>query len=579
MKMKKYIIMAMLTSVMAGGMSSCSDNDNLGEAPRLFRPVASLETSTNNITAKWDNIAGATEYNLTLYRLTGTDEAGENTYEQCATATCTSSPYTFSDLAWDEKYHVTISCAGNSKTSGSYQTTDVNVPYATSLKSIKTIDNAARITWDLTGVTIKAIVATPAEGGDAVVKTVNSATYESGTVDIMGLNPSTKYVFSAYSDSENFTNSTYAGRINGTTSKSIDFDKEYGAGMWLDIRNYDEKQAKDTLKTDEFWAEVKDGMTVILRGDFDYKVNNSHPIEKAVRFVTASTLGSNARFVSSGGLTIAKNIEIDFLEFNNVDFISDKALPGGGNEIKDNTDKGFGGRQVFNINGVKSTLKSIKFDGCRIEGYRAVVRAQADGDNINNITFESCIINGIGDQGVITSNNKACDFQNITFKNSTITNIVMLSDLRKTVGNVAYNIENCTFCYAPIETNANANTPMFRFTGNANTINLNVSKTIFGPSMFAGGNGSAITTYKAGTVGSIFLNPGTATLASASASFKTNFVWTEVGAGEAAKTYPLDGLNELSMDETKLWSNPTEGEFKIVGQIGEDGIGDPRWAQ
>ena len=401
MKMKKYFMIALMASLITGAMSSCSDNDNKGEAPRLFRPVASLETNTNTIKAKWDNISGATEYQLTLYRLIGTDEAGENTYEPCATATCEKSPYTFTDLAWDEKYHVEISCEGNGKSSGVYTTSDVSVAYVSSLKSVKTIDNAARITWDLSGVTIKAIVATPAEGGEPVIKKVSSTNYEAGSVDIAGLTPSTKYVFAAYSDSENFTNSTYAGRLNDTTKKPIDFDLEYGAGNWIDIRDYDEKQAVDTLKTAEFWEQVKDGNTIILRGDFDYKVNNSQPFTKSVRFATGPTLGGNARFISSGGLTLKKGVDVEFIEFLNVDFYSDKAISSnpvipvseGGK-----TDKGFGGRQVFNINGVACTLKNLTFKGCHIEGYRAVVRAQADGELTSRtrpLQTSSCFVTSV----------------------------------------------------------------------------------------------------------------------------------------------------------------------------------------
>ena len=576
MKMKKYFIIALMASLMTGALSSCSDNDSKGEAPRLFRPVASLETNTNTIKAKWDNISGATSYNLTLYRLTGTDETGENTYEPCATATCEKSPYTFTDLAWDEKYHVEIYCEGNGKSSGSYTTSDVSVAYASSLKTVKTIDNAARITWDLTGVTIKAIVARPTEGGEAVVKTVSSASYEAGGVDITGLTASTKYTFSAYSDSENFNNSTYAGKLNGTTTKPVDFDLEYGAGMWIDIRDYDEKQAVDTLKTADFWEKVQEGYTIILRGDFDYKVNNSQPFTKSVRFVTGPTLGGNARFISSGGLTLKKGVDVEFIEFLNVDFYSDKAIStnpvipvseGG------KTDKSFGGRQVFNINGVACTLKNLTFKGCYIEGYRAMVRAQADGDNINNITIDNCYINGVGDQGVLTTNNKKGDWKTINITNTTFTNIVMLCDFRSSANALTLNIGNCTFCYAPMETTANANTPMFRFGSNA--VTLNIDKTLFGPSMLTeGGAGSAIHPYEAGTNGSIYLN-GPNALVSVSKSFKTNFTWTPIGAD--GTTYPVDGLNELSMDETKLWNAPASGEFKIIGQIGEEGVGDPRW--
>ena len=579
MKLKNILAIMLLAATTTGFLSSCSDKATDSQAPRLFRPVASLVTSNNSVTASWDNISGATQYNLTLYRVTGQDEAGENIYEAVSTGSCESSPYTFEDLAWDEKYRVEISCSGNNIESKTYTTSDVNVAYPTSLKSSpKTIDNAARITWDLNGDQIKTIVATPEDGeGDPVIVTLSDAQYEAGQIDIMGLEAGTKYIFTAYSDKEELSNSTYVGKVTATTSKPIDFDEAYGAGKWLDIREYDENMAKDTLKTPEFWEQVSDGMTIILRGDFDYKVNNSQPFDKSVRFVTASTLGNNARFVSSGGLTLAKGVNIDFIEFVNVDFISDKAMPKGGNEIATNTDKGFGGRQVFNINKTNSTLKKISFKGCKIEGYRAMVRAQDKTDGIQEIEVDNCIINGIGDQGVFTTNNKAADFQKITLKNSTITNIVMLCDLRDSKGDLEFNIENCTFCYAPIETTANANTPMFRINGNKNTVKLNVQNTLFGPSMYTGGGGSSITTYKAGEKGSIFLNGSETTLASVSKSFKTNFTWTEVGTNPT--TYPLDGLQELSVDETGLWSAPASGEFKLITSVGEDGIGDPRWAE
>ena len=341
MKLKNILAIMLLAATTTGFLSSCSDKATDSQAPRLFRPVASLVTSNNSVTASWDNISGATQYNLTLYRVTGQDEAGENIYEAVSTGSCESSPYTFDDLAWDEKYRVEISCSGNNLESKTYTTSDVNVAYPTSLKSSpKTIDNAARITWDLNGDQIKTIVATPEDGeGDPVIVTLSDAQYEAGQIDVMGLEAGTKYIFTAYSDKEELSNSTYVGKVTATTSKPIDFDEAYGAGKWLDIREYDENMAKDTLKTPEFWEQVSDGMTIILRGDFDYKVNNSQPFDKSVRFVTASTLGNNARFISSGGLTLAKGVNIDFIEFVNVDFISDKAMPGGGNEIATNTDR------------------------------------------------------------------------------------------------------------------------------------------------------------------------------------------------------------------------------------------------
>lgn len=569
MKLNKYLATALLLLPM-GFMTSCSDDDNLAEAPRLFTPVPELVQNRNSIEVSWKQITGATQYDLTLYKLTGTDEAGENTYEVYSTATCTESPYTFTDLEWDEKYNVAIHCSNATKESRTLRSSDATITYPTSLKSVKTIDNAARVSWDLGGNEIRAILAI-SEEGDTVVKTLSSAQYQTGEVDIVGLQPSTKYVFRAFSDTETYNNDTYAGRMNGTTTKAIDFDTEYGAGMWLDIRDYDDKMAKDTLKTAEFWEQVQDGMTIVLRGDFDYKVNNSIAFDKSVRFTTAATLGGNARFVASGGMTLAKNVTVDFVEFNNVDFISDKAMPEGGNEIATNTDKGFGGRQVFNINGVNSTLTNLTFKGCHIEGFRAVVRAQKDNDNITNIVMEDCFVNGIGDQGVFTTTNKLGDWQLVSIKNCTFTNIVLLCDFRATANALTMNIDNCTFCYAPIETTANKNTPLFRFMDNQ--VTLNVNNTIFGPSMATDGSaGDAVQTNTAGKAGSIMIDANNA-LVTVSKSFKTKFDWTAI----KEVTYPLDNLNSLTIDETELWKDPAGGDFHFKTPLDEANIGDARW--
>lgn len=571
MKLQKYFAMLLLALSTVGVTSSCSDDEDLGEAPRLFRPVASLEAQNNSVVVTWDNIKGATEYTVKLYKITGTADDGTDIGTLYREISCESSPYTFSDLEWDEKYGVVISCQGNNKSSEEYKTSSLSVPYATKLKSIKTIDNSARITWDEGGTQIRVIVATPTEGeGESVIREISESEYKAGTVDVVGLQPETKYTFYTYSDVEEQSNSTYTGKMNGTTSKAIDFDSEYGAGNWIDIRDYPDDQAVDTLQTTEFWQQVSDGMTIILRGDFDYKVGSSVQFDRSVRFVTASTLGGNARFVSSGGVGLKKGVDVDWVEFVDVDFIGDKSLPGGGKEVATTTDKNFSARQVFNINGVACTLNRLYFKGCHIEGYRAVVRSQTDGDNITNVELDECTINGVGDQGVFTTTNKKGDWRNVTMRNCTVTNIVMLCDFRTTVNTLTLTVENCTFCYAPLETTSNANTPLFRFGSNA--VVLNVRNSLFGPSLFAGGNGGNITANKAGIVGSIFTDATKAQI-SVSKSFKTDFDWALVGE----KTYPLEGLQELSLDENDLWSAPADGDFRIIGNVGEEGVGSSQW--
>jgi hypothetical protein len=288
-----------------------------------------------------------------------------------------------------------------------------------------------------------------------------------------------------------------------------------------------------------------------------------------VKFVTGLTLAGNAKFIHSGGWSLNNGEVVGGLYLEKIDIRSDKFADD--DALAANTAKGFEGRQVFNINGTKATLHNITFKSCTIGGFRAIVRCQADGDNVENVTFDDCIINGIGDQGVVTTNNKKVDMQSITFKNTTVNNIVMLSDLRSTVGTLAFTIQNCTFCYAPIETTANANTPMFRL-GSGN-VALTVKNTLFGPSMASTDSGGGdVHCFKAGVAGSIFVS-GTFDNLVVEDSYKTNFTWTDRGTDEPMIN-PLEGLTEAGMSETELWKDPTKGDFTVIGKIKG---GDARW--
>ena len=578
MKLNKIIAMTLLAAT-TFAVTSCKDDDDNNTASRLFRPIASVSATGNDLLVTWKSITGTSEYVLELYSVTSTDENGNPNYTQVQEARTSSTTYTFKSLAWDEKYMVKIKGIAGDKSSMYYQTSDVSITYPSILSNVKTIDAAARLTWDATSNdTIKCILVFEDGVADAVqtIK-VSKTDYAAGQMDIYGLKNSTSYVFKTYNSTTTFNNDTYKGKMTATTKEPTDFDTKYGAGNYIDIRDWDEDEAKDTLKSADFQAMLKEGITVILRGEQDYKVNNTLTFDKSVTFVTGPTLGGNARFISSGGMTLVKGKDANVakLQFIDIDFYSDKAiadLP-----VETCTEKAFGGRQVFNENGTNSTLDSIVFKNCLIEGYRAVVRAQNANDAIHHVYFDGCTINGIGDQGIVTTSNKAADFRSVTMKNCTVTNVVMACDLRATASAISFNIRNCTFCYAPIETKANANTPLLRFNGNSNEVTINIEKSLFGPSMMTKNcDGETVQTFKAGTNGSIFLNPQDVT-PNVSSAFRTNFDWTSIGEGEAAKTYGISGIETLGMSETDLWQDPAKGNFKIKATLAEDDLGAKKW--
>lgn len=573
MKYKKYLLTMLLAATVGSMMTSCSDDDNLGDAPRLFRPIASATVNTNTLQVEWDKIQGATSYELELGVVTSTDEDGTNHLKVIKKVTTENDNYTFDDLDWDEKYGVRIKCIGDNKESEYYEVKAQNVNYPTKVSGAKAIDNAARVSWGAGGQQIKYIVAIPAEDAatkDTIKVKVSDAEYAQGYADVYGLQPETSYTFKTYDSSSEVDNNTYAGKTSTTTKASVNFDEKYGAGNWLDIRGWDAKEAKDTLKSAEFWSQVKDGMTVILRGEQEYKISNAISLDRNVTFITGMTLGGNAQFTFSGGMNIKKGVNIDKVKFESIDMISDKQAD------KDafiaGTDKGFGGRQVINVSGTGSTINELIFNDCYIRGFRGVIRGQKNNDNFLNITFKGCTIDGVGDQGVVTIADKGGDFRNVTFDDCTITNIVMLCDLRKTAQTPTVNVNNCTFCYAPIETSKDAKTPLFRFGTNA--ANLNITNSIFGPSMATDGSaGSKIQLYTPGVVGSILLDNKT-TMLSVSGSYKTNFAYTPIGAD--AVTYGIEGLIDFKGSETDLWTAPANGEFKFNASLDSE-AGASKW--
>lgn len=409
-----------------------------------------------------------------------------------------------------------------------------------------------------------------AENHDTISVKVSDAEYAQGYVDVYGLQPETSYTFKTYDSSSDFNNTTYAGKTTATTKASVNFDEKYGEGMWLDTRNWDAKEAKDTLKTAEFWNMVKDGMTIILRGEQEYKINNSISLDRNITFITGMTLGGNAQFTFSGGMNVKKGVNIDKVKFESIDMISDKQADK--DAFLAGKDKGFGGRQVINVSGTGSTISELIFNDCYIRGFRGVVRGQKNNDNFLNVTFKGCTIDGVGDQGVVTIADKGGDFRNVTFDDCTITNIIMLCDLRKTAQAPTVNVNNCTFCYAPMETTANANTPLFRFATNA--ANLNITNSIFGPSMATDGSaGAKLQLYTPGAKGSVLLN-GASTVLSVAGSYKTNFAYTPIGAD--AVTYGIEGLIDFKGSETELWTAPANGEFKFNASLDSE-AGASKW--
>lgn len=578
--MKKIIKSILLLAAITTGLVSfvsCSDDDDLAKADALFRPIISetdnIEQGLDDnlvpyVIVKWDNYTSANQYTVKMEATDGSDVKEITTSD----LTCR-----FDNLQYDKEYFVYISSANTNTglTSKPYSLSITTIDYPTNLSSVAAtdiIDNAARIRWSENG--DYDLLKVYKDSNDSLVHevTVTSDMKAVRAAIVDGLQPRTTYRVEA------FKNNVYKGKKRFTTAAAENF-----SGAVIDLRSVVDSVGKTYITTDQMAADVAEyagqDLTYVLKGGFDYKISGGTALPSTankIKFVTGLTLEGNARFVQTGGFTMASGAEINDVVFEKIDFVSDK-VNNGSNPVETNHDKGWGGRQVFNVNGTKATMESLTYKNCSFTGYRAVCRAQSDNDAVHNITMEDCLINCIGDQGVITTTNKKADWRSVTMKNCTITNIVMLCDLRSTAGTLNFTITDCTFCYAPIETTANANTPLFRL-GSGN-VDLTIKNSLIGPTMATtNSEGSEIQTYQAGVAGSVLLS-GTPNNLLVENGYKTNFTYLDLGA-EEPKIYPIDGLSELSLSETELWSAPSKGEFYIIGsQSGVDfkKLGDGRW--
>ena len=572
---KTMLLLAAVTSGM-GTVVSCSSSDDLPKADALFRPVINVsdnievgltEANVPYMIVTWDNYTDANQYTVRVVPVDASVGAKEVTTSELKCR--------FDGLEYDKEYFVYISSSNTQSglSSKEFSVTTTTPDFPTNLTTPATtdlIDTQARIKWAGTSYTSLKFYKDSNDSlvADTILSEEMNAAHE---MIIKGLKPKTTYRVEAY------LNGAYQGKKRFTTTAAEKYE-----GVVFDLRGME--GGASYITTDQLAADVEanpdQDITYVLEGGTIYKISGGTNIpgtSKTIRFVTGLTLSGNATFRSGGGFGgVAKN-DIYGIVFEKIDFISDKAIEGGGYEVATNHDKGWGGRQVFNINGYAATISNLTFKSCSMTGYRAVIRSQKDNDNITNILLEDCVINAIGDQGVLTTTNKKGDWRNVTMKNCTVNNIVMLCDFRASVDKINFNIENCTFCYAPIETTANANTPMFRL-GTGNVV-LKVKNTLFGPSMkTADSSGGDIYPYEAGTAGSIYVT-GTPDNVEVENSYKTDFAWTDLGA-EEPKIYPLEGLTDLGLSETGLWKAPSAGNFAIIGKVsGVDfsKLGDARW--
>ena len=471
MNLLKLMTVGCLLSCFSGLMTSCSDDDDAGSKV-LLRPVTAMEIVQNKAYLSWKSVEGATEYIVEVYKVV---DKGEELYKTETVPGDRSSCVI--DLDWEENYKFKVKCEGNGRLSGYWETEVTGIlyrPLSIELGEARTIDTQALISWTPNDtVVITALTAVPmgletVNSQDIKVYNVSSEEYLAGSKIIDDLTPETSYRVSLYSGEEQ-NSDTYQARIEVKTAVTENLDEDYGTANRIDLRN-------EAFEPDYFnkldWNSLAEGTTFVLPAGKTYVLNSGETVIEfahSVHFVTPQTLEDYPTFSFDNAFRIVEGGVVDKVTFKRINLRASKSL----SEVADNS---LSGKQVICPESDVFLINTIDFTNCYIENFRSIVRSKKATGNVGVIAFKECIINAIGNQGIVSTDGKNGNYINdVSFDECTITNICGIADLRNSSSGKSISITNTTFCYAPME-----NSFLFRVDP---SIAVKIENCVFGGSM------------------------------------------------------------------------------------------------
>jgi len=522
--MKKIFLGVMVITLV---MTACTKKDNLGEAPRLFRPVVKdqLESNGNWIKASWQAVKGAASYTLQVSRDTFKTIA--------ASVTVDTNVYTVQNLLWEKLYQVQVQAnatdpAKNSGISslGAIKTarfpTILNVPTLSEIN-----DNSVKVSWTTGGAAVTSIKILRASDSAVVTTVTLTPTDVTNQYKIVsGLNGLTNYIIFLYS---------------GTTVRGwADFKtKAPFAGNLVDLRGITGRPSvlQDTIPL------ISSGSVIILKRGETYNMTTSLSLDKSLTFIGGTDLlePQQPLIYMPANFNIVSGSAIDSIVFIDV------TLRG----------SDYASKYVFNINQACSIGK-IRFESCLMEIFRGVTRAQSQPVLIGSFEVENCLVDSISNYGVLNMDVSSSKVDKVSFKNSTFYKAEkVITSSKPTQGSISVLIDNCTFNEAPLGNSSNYLIDYGSFTVSSG---ITVNNCIFG----IGKNSSG-----AYTVRDVRTNA--ATTINASNNFRTS---DHLSAGN-----DLPGIITYTRPSNELWQDPYGGNFKIIDNTfpGRNNSGDPRW--
>ena len=529
--------------------AACEEEEVYPET-RLFRPVLNeeLRSELNTIIVNMGKIREAKSYTLEISR--DTFQTIDYRIEADTHYVVINEELLNGDpLFWNTLYQVRATAHSadpvyDSKPSdlGSVRTqrfpTILNIPSTGDV-----IDVAARVTWQVLGAPVTKIkvfsIADLKLTSPLAERDVTSGEQTSGVAIVSGLNPATAYQIAIYSGSDGKTLRGWETYV--TLEAAVDLTAP-------NVINLTESEDPDAVITAV--AAANDGDVIVVKKGVQYNLPSVN-LDKSITIRGSYGFGSQkAILFTTGNWNIANGATIDHIRFIDLELR--------GEDI--------GGDYVFNPSNSDATnVNELTFDDCIINNFRGIIRIRGK-VFVTNYNILNSVVYKIGNYGITTTDtdgegNAAID--NIVLKNSTFSKINTFLVSRQNMQSIL--IDACTLSEV-----AAPNGLLFRWRGTAgersNVLKgITITNTIWGHAWDEASTGNLSVRGMEGLEATSFTIVNT--YATSDFSFASGTI-----AGFPALQYSGPAAN--------LWVDPYNNldfNFKDSGFAGKYDAGDPRW--
>lgn len=426
---KTYIKTIVLVYLGVLVFNACSDDDDIMERTRLFRPVLNqngLTSVGNTIIINMGSFDEAIQYEVEISR----DTFQTVTYriESDTSYIEVNEELVGEELLWNTIYQVRakanaadsvydsrVADLGNVRTQRF--PTILEVP-----ESFDVIDTAARLQWETAGAEVTGVrvySSTDEQLNDPLFeeRPVTQMERDSAQVIVGGLEPETSYQIAIYSEDE------LRGWVNYTTMVR---DIDPNGPNVIDIRDDESPSAVSNAV-----SAAPDGAVILVKKGVTYDFPSDN-LNKSITIRSAYGFGpEKAQLYTTGNWDIADNSTIDHIRFINLELRGED----------------YTGDYVFNPNRENIYVGEVLFEDTHITNFRGIMRIRGTVE-IDRYTINNSVVDTIGGYGLFTTDTDPADpptarVNNLEFTNSTFNYID--TGIQSRNNSESLLIENCSF--------------------------------------------------------------------------------------------------------------------------------------